>query len=94
MSNFVVVHHVVSYFPHWKSIFDVEKKKAEAYGLKPLYVLRDETNHNKTTIILEAEDLDRAKEFMTSIELKETMNKAGVIQKPEIWYLSDAMDAL
>jgi hypothetical protein len=85
-----MVRHTVSYFPHWKTIFDKNQKFGNEYGLHALYVMRDIDQINDTTIVLEAENLDKAKEFMTSSLFKEAMKQAGVLTDPEITYLADA----
>ena len=38
-------------------------------------------------VILEAEDLERAKEFARSDDLREAMQKVGVVGKPDIYFL-------
>lgn len=94
MSNFVMVRHMVSYFPHWITIFEKNQRITNEHGLKALHVLKDEKNCNNMTILLVADDLEKAKEFMTSPFIKDAMKKAGVLTEPEITYLSDATDGL
>jgi hypothetical protein len=89
LSEILIVRHTVSYFPHWKAIFDKHQRHANEYGLKTLYVLRDTANCNQMTIIMAANSPEKAKEFMTSSILKDAMKKAGVLTEPEITYLSD-----
>lgn len=89
LTDFVIVRHMVSYFPHWKAIFDKHQRHANEYGLNPIYVLRDNANCNQMTIIFSANNPEEAKEFMTSSLLKDAMKKAGVLTEPEITYLSD-----
>ena len=38
-------------------------------------------------LLLEIEDVDRARAFSESDDLRETMQKAGVIDKPDIYFL-------
>lgn len=90
MSQYVMVRHTVSYYPHWKAIFDINQKAANEYGLHAQYVLSDLANTNKITILLTVDNLEKAKEFMTSSFLKDAMKRAGVLTDPEVIYLSDA----
>ena len=46
------------------------------------------TQHqNEVILLFEAKDLPKAKEFATSADLRETMQGAGVVDKPDIYYL-------
>ncbi len=40
-------------------------------------------------ILFEAKDLGRAKKFAESADLREAMEKAGVIDKPDIYFLRE-----
>jgi len=39
-------------------------------------------------LLFEADDIQKAKEFAVSADLRETMQKAGVIDKPDIYFLT------
>jgi hypothetical protein len=39
-------------------------------------------------LLFEAEDDQKAREFSSSSDLRETMQKAGVVDKPDIYFLS------
>jgi hypothetical protein len=89
MTHYVIVRHLVSYYPHWQEVYEKSVKFAEPYGVKPIYVLRDLEQNNDVVVICEAENLENAKKFMESNLLYEVMKKGGVMIKPEITYLSD-----
>jgi hypothetical protein len=38
-------------------------------------------------LLFEADDIQKAKEFAASPDLRETMQEAGVIDKPDIYFL-------
>lgn len=90
MSKHVLIRHIVSDYPSWKIAFDSNQGERQSHGLKDLHILRDNTNQNHVTILLEAQDIEKAKAFASSQQLRETMQKAGVVGNPEISYLSDA----
>ena len=48
---------------------------------------RNATDQNMVTVILKAEDLKRAEEFARSDDLREAMQKVGVVGKPDIYFL-------
>jgi hypothetical protein len=89
VSQYAIVRHTVSYYPHWKAIFDKNQKLANENGLNTIHVLTDLINSNRLTILLSITDLAKAKEFMNSEFLKDAMKRAGVLTEPEILYLSD-----
>ncbi len=38
-------------------------------------------------MLLEAEDLQKARAFVDSADLREVMDKAGVLDKPDVYFL-------
>jgi hypothetical protein len=49
--------------------------------------MRNTENPNEVIILFEAEDLQKAKEFGASSDLRERMQEAGVVDKPDIYFL-------
>ena len=45
---------------------------------------------NMLTILLSTDDTARAREFLASASLRETMQGAGVVSQPEVWIVNDA----
>lgn len=88
MHNYMLVRHKVKDFSAWKQTYDQNLPKRKDAGLTERYVLHEEDDQNAVTIMFEAEDLGRAKAFSESQDLKDTMQKAGVISKPEIHFLN------
>jgi uncharacterized protein YeaO (DUF488 family) len=89
MSTIVVVRHDVVDYARWRAGFNEHVKEAPKHGFTALTVLRDKTNPNTVTVMLQAQDLKAAKAFLASNNLRKMMKKEGVIGKPEISYLSD-----
>jgi hypothetical protein len=88
----MIVRHPVQDFSTWKPHFDAHQSQQHQHGLKLLHLLRNTENKNDLTIHFEVTDVEKAKQFIQSNDLKETMQKAGVIGKPEILFLKDAKD--
>jgi hypothetical protein len=65
------------------AIYQLVKKA----GLKEEHLLRNTDDPNETIVLFEAADLQKAKEFAASSDLRETMKAAGVIDKPDIYFL-------
>jgi hypothetical protein len=85
---YLLVRHKVSDFSKWKSAYDAHLPVRQAAGLKEEHLLRNVDNPNETFVLFEAEDIQKAKEFASSADLRETMQKAGVVDKPDIYFLS------
>ena len=51
-------------------------------------LLRNIDDPNEVILLFEAEDIEKAREFANSSDLRETMQKVGVIDKPDIYFLS------
>ena len=57
-------------------------------GLKEEHLLRNANDSNEVILLFEADDLQKAKEFAGSVDLREKMQEAGVVDKPDIYFLS------
>jgi hypothetical protein len=57
-------------------------------GLKEEHLLRDTDDPNEVILLFEAEDMKKAKEFTASSDLRESTQEAGVIDKPDIYFLT------
>ncbi len=89
MFTYVLVRHKVKDFSVWKRAFDAHLPKRIEAGLTERHLFRSASDANEVIILYEAKDLDRAREFTESADLRETMEKAGVIDKPDIYFLND-----
>ncbi len=94
MITYVLVRHKVKDFTAWKQAYETHLPKRVEAGLTETYLFRSADNPNEVVILFEAKDLDRAKAFAESPDLRETMMKAGVVDKPDIYFLNDQYSAL
>jgi hypothetical protein len=89
MLNYLLVRHTVKDFTYWKRIFDDHLPKRKEAGLTDKLLLRGADKPNEVIILYEIKDIARAKKFTESVDLRETMEKAGVIDKPDIYFLNE-----
>ena len=89
MASYLLVRHKVNDFPKWKRGYDDHITKRSEAGLTEKHLLRSVLDKNEVVLLFEAKDLDRAKAFVDSAELRETMQKLGVLDKPDIYFLND-----
>jgi hypothetical protein len=88
MNGFMLVRHKVKDFTAWKSGYDAHAPKRNEAGLTEKYLLRSVEDANEVVMLFEAQDVARAKAFAESADLRETMQKVGVIDKPDIYFLN------
>ncbi len=84
MKHIVLITHEVKNFAEWKVGFDAHNPVREANGIRVIDILVDAKNPNMVTGLLEASDLDKLNAMFSSPELREAMEKGGVISAPEI----------
>lgn len=85
----MIVKHKVADFGKWKPVFDEMQQDRLAHGWISHEIFRDAADSNLVTIINKLKNLDQAKAYGQSPELKAAMQKAGVISAPEIQFLND-----
>ena len=84
----MLIRHKVTDFAKWKPVYDAHLTARKEAGLNEQSLLRSIDNPNEVVLLFEAKDLKRARAFAESSNLREAMQKAGVIDKPEILFLS------
>jgi hypothetical protein len=89
MATYLLVRHKISDFAEWKRGYDAHLPKRVEAGLAEKYLLRDAQDPNEVTLFFETGDIQRAKAFIESADLRETMQKVGVVDKPDIRFLND-----
>jgi hypothetical protein len=88
MVNYVLIRHKVRDFSQWKRGYDAHLPKRNEAGLTEKHLLRGASDPNEVIILFEAKDLKRAEDFAGSADLKEAMQKGGVVDKPDIYFLN------
>ncbi len=89
MLTYVLIRHKVRDFSVWKPAYDAHLSKRIEAGLTEQHLFRGATDANEVILLFEAKDFGRAKAFFESADLRETMEKAGVIDRPDIYFLTD-----
>ena len=85
----MIVRHKVADFNSWKKVFDSMHDIRQSHGWVGHEVLRDANDGNLVTIVNKMKTVEGAKAYGQSKELKEGMQKAGVISAPDITFLTD-----
>jgi len=87
MSDYVLIRHKVRSFAEWKKHYDAHRPKRTEASLTDRQVFQSAADPNEVHVLMEIGDMARAKEFADSADLKETMMKAGVTDKPDVRFL-------
>ena len=85
----LLIRHTVQDYTAWASVFDEHESTRRANGSQGSRLFRNAANPNEILLLLEWDDLERARLFADSDDLRETMTLAGVTDRPDIWYLED-----
>jgi heme-degrading monooxygenase HmoA len=88
MPSLLIRHHVADY-DAWRPNFDEHELTRRANGSQGGRICRSADDPNEVVILLEWDDLERARLFADSDDLREVMNGAGAMNPPDIWFLED-----
>ena len=84
----VIIRHKVKDFATWKKAFDAHKPAREGTGLSKSRVLRSADDASEVVLIFDAADVNKVKAFVASAELQSAMQLAGVVDKPDVYFLN------
>ena len=82
------VSHEVENFATWKPGFDAHEAKRAEYGIKTHGVYQAHDNPNMVTVHTEMPDMAALQGFMADPEVQDTMQKAGVVGRPEMRFFT------
>lgn len=88
MATCLLIRHQVREFTEWKRAYDAHRPKRDEAGLTEKYLLRGADNPNEVILLFEARDSNQARGFADSADLKEAMQKAGVVDQPDLYFLT------
>lgn len=82
--SYLLVHHKVENFDTWKPAYDSHRVARAVAGLKEVHLLRNQSDPNDIVLLFEARDMEKARAFARSDDLRQIMKNAGVLGSPEI----------
>lgn len=85
---YLLVRHNVADYATWKTGYDAHAPARANAGLRELHLLRSIDNENEVVVLFAAEDVEKARAFAASQDLRETMQRVGVVGKPDIYFLN------
>ncbi len=83
----IIARHRVRNFPEWKKAFGEAKPlRAEAgETAAAIYHTVDDPNH--VVVVFDWDKMERAKEYLTSLDFRMMMRDAGIAEVPDFLYL-------
>jgi len=90
----VVVRSRVADFDTWLTAFDSHEDVRRGAGILGHHINRAKDDPNDISLYMALSDLDKAKAFAASDDLRQRMQAAGVISVPEITYMTPVREAI
>ena len=84
----ILIRHKVSDYEAWKRVFEDHSVTRASHGSLGGRLFRNADDSSEVVMLLEVEDLDRAREFVASDDLREKMAEAGVSDQPDVYFLA------
>lgn len=85
----MLIRHKVKDYDRWKSVFDEHIDFRKAGGEKGGRLFRNIYDPSEVITIFKWDTIENARKFTESEDLKKAMQKAGVADKPGIYFLEE-----
>ena len=80
----MIIRHKVRDYGQWRPVFDGHAEMQRAAGLSnPRVYHSADSNKSEIVVVFDTEDTKKAKDFAASADLKETMEKSGVLARQQ-----------
>lgn len=86
----VLMNHRVANFDTWVKVFEEHSALRKQAGSSGSVVWQAADDPNNVFVLVKGVELDNAKAFTQSEDLKQAMQRAGVISQPVVTFLDDA----
>ena len=77
-------------YSKWRAVYDENTSSRASNGMGEHHVFRNSNDMNSIAILLEVTDLEKARAYVDSDELKQVQLKGGVIPPPTVTWLTEA----
>jgi heme-degrading monooxygenase HmoA len=82
---YIVIHFTVQDFAAFQQTFAAGEALGKAYGSRGVHLFQNPSAPNEVVLLGEWEDLERARQFLQSNELRERQQQAGVLGRPDLY---------
>jgi len=87
---YLLFEHEIEDFNRWKPVYDGHEPARKKAGLKEVLLLQGSENPRFVVLLFEVEEINKAREFLASDDIRDAMKRAGVVGKPVINFLDKA----
>ena len=87
---YLMVRHKVEDWAKWKKAFDEHGAARADAGSKGGQLFRNADDPNEIVVVFSWDGMDKARAFAQSEDLKQIMERAGVADKPDVFFLDEA----
>ena len=92
MRAYLLVRHRIQEWSRFNKAFEESEDRRREYGLMAGTITRNAERPDEVIVLIQCRDLEMAKEFMKSDYMKQAMEKAGLTDAPDIYYLEEVAD--
>jgi hypothetical protein len=85
----VLIRHRVANYRRWREMFDGARPARTAHGCRSRELFRLAGQPKELVVMLSCSDLRRARQFVESDDLRETLARGGVTDRPDIYILEE-----
>lgn len=93
MDSYLVIGHKVDDYSTWKAAYDLSGPVREKHGIKTQMVLQGFSEENMAMVLTHIDNVDQAKEYVTSENLKRSMEVAGVEGEMDLFWLKHRLES-
>ncbi|MFQ5779320.1 MAG: hypothetical protein ACE5HN_00875 [Nitrospiria bacterium] len=86
--TYLLCRHKVADFSNWNRVFDSHSAAQQQAGLRVEKVLRNVDDPNELFLFFEVTNLAKAQGLVTAPEVPEAKQQSGVVDNPDIYFLS------
>jgi len=87
--TYILVRQKVEDYDKWKPVYDADAARRKAGGSQGTRVFRSASDPNEVLVLLTWTDLESARRFAEAPELRDAMQRAGVVDKPDMYFLDE-----
>jgi len=81
------IHLKIAEYPKWRAAFDAMDPVRRQFGQTGYSVFRSASDPLELTVHAQFPSLEQARAYATSPDLKNAMQKVGVVSQPEVAFL-------
>ena len=85
--HYLIVQHTIEDYGKWRLVFDADEGFRQGYGIRDPEVFRGADSPNELLLKFRVDSLERAREFISAPDLRETMARGGVVGIPEVHFI-------